>query len=452
MDQSQDAGQSSAAAQQQPPVINQPHSPSPNQFAPSADSSNIDLSLDPSQQQFAPDASFDSSFADSFMSAQSSQPAVSNPAAFDPSTSFAQQSAGANNLAFASQPQQTFLSPNLADGDFSLFPAGSQSDQFNQPLFESSLSPVDLNNMASPQSHHSPSSAQHSPSFSQHQFSSPNVHSRNVSLGPEAALLPGQMNEWSGAQFTNHRRAPSEYSDVSSVTHSPNVLTHDSFDDGTGHSPLQRASDGSMYQEVLGIGSFSIADHARSPSHSPAISPRIGPQHLPDMQYQASSNPSYNIPAYPTIQDPTGGFVGNPQDMNQMPAPAINIDFAPTNNAKLGGFDGTKSHLDQDSLLPPERGTSATLHLRCAYAAPALVALRLSLIPANTSRPTQVSTPIRHGSLPARRKRQAPTQQRQCHPRLQPGSSPRRLAIALAARPTKRLLGLPQTPVDVGRP
>lgn len=351
---------------QKQPLINQAHSPSPNQFAPTADSAapNIDLSLDQSQQQFIADSSFDSSFADSFMSSQSTQqPAQSfqadavNPAAFDPSASFTHQTAsGANNLGFASQTQQNFLSPNLPDGDFSLFPSsGNQADQFNAPLFETSLSPVDLNSMTSPQSHQSPTSAQHSPSFSQHQFSSPNVHSRNVSLGPQDALLPGQLNEWSGPGFNTHRRAPSEFSDVSSVTHSPNVAAHDNFDDGAGHSPLNRASDGSMYQELLGIDSFTINDHGRSPSHSPAISPRISSQNLPNMQYQHSPNPSYNIPAYPTIQEPTN-FVGNPTDMSQM-APAINIDFAPVNNnTKLTGFDGTKSPLDQDSLLPPERG------------------------------------------------------------------------------------------------
>lgn len=346
------------------PLINQAHSPSPNQFASTAgsDAPNVDLSLDQqTQQQFAADSSFDSSFADNFMASQSSQQQSQsfqadavNPAAFDPTASFAQESSGVNNLGF-SQSQQSFLSASLAEGDFSLFPSsGNQGDQFNTPLFESSsLSPAEMNNMASPQSHHSPNSAQHSPSFSQHhQFSSPHVHSRNVSLGPEAALLPGQMNEWSGAQFTNHRRAPSEYSDVSSVTHSPNVVAHDNFDDGIGHSPLQRASNGSMYQEVLGIGSFSIGDHGRSPSHSPAISPRIGPQHLPDIPYQASPNPNY---MYPTIQEPSGSFVGTGQDMSQM-APAINIDFAPTNNAKVGGFDVTKSPLDQGSLLPPDRG------------------------------------------------------------------------------------------------
>jgi hypothetical protein len=111
--------------------------------------------------------------------------------------------------------------------------------------------------MTSPQSHHTPTppnllqpgSAHPSPSFAQHhQFSSPqSSHSRNVSLGPEAALLPSQVGDWTRPQFQGHRRSPSEYSDVSSVSPSPNLVSADSFDDHAGHSPLQRASDGSLY-------------------------------------------------------------------------------------------------------------------------------------------------------------------------------------------------------------
>jgi transcription factor CRZ1 len=68
--------------------------------------------------------------------------------------------------------------------------------------------------------------------------------------------MPNQMGDWSQPQFQGHRRSPSAHSEVSSVSPSPNLVSSDNFDDPSGHSPLQRPSDGSLYQEVMGIGSF----------------------------------------------------------------------------------------------------------------------------------------------------------------------------------------------------
>lgn len=400
---------SSTSGQDKQPHINHSSlSPSGGGFAGPDDSSSVGLGLDldaqPQQEQpnlnFAAttsDAGFGSfgsstNFLDSQQASSQqafSQASVSDPTVFDPGTSFGQQPTtgpGTDRpLSFdaQSQPSAAYLSPSLNDGDFSLFPSGSQGDHFNAPLFEQpSLNPNDINSMTSPQSHHTPTppnllqpdslqpgSAHQSPSFSQHnQFSSPqSSHSRNVSLGPEAALLPSQIGDWSQPQFQGHRRSPSEYSDVSSVSPSPNLVSADSFDDHSGHSPLQRASDGSLYQDVLNIESFSIGDstqHGRSPSHSPAISPRLNPQPLPEMHQSAFG-----------LAPPSGGFGGGlgyhgmqlgnnsfpplasqeRSDMSHMAPPAINIDFAP-NNAKQGPYESIKSHIDQDSLTPPDRG------------------------------------------------------------------------------------------------
>ena len=96
------------------------------------------------------------------------------------------------------------------------------------------------------------------------------------------------------------------------------------------------------------------------------MSPRIGPQHLPDPNQQMALNAGYgNLPAYPTIQGPTDEYTGGSQDMSQMAAPSINIDFAPT-NAKQGGFVSAKSQLDQDSLAPPDRGALYKSSFVCA--------------------------------------------------------------------------------------
>ncbi|PFH63353.1 hypothetical protein XA68_13810 [Ophiocordyceps unilateralis] len=370
------------------------HSPSPIPYVTEVSSAGLGLALD---QALAADSSppFESDFLDD-SHPQPTQPYIqsgaieSAAAAFDPSASFGREPSGAGATADSAsapisfdsqqQPQATssYLSPNLHDDDFSLFPSEGQNDQLNVPLFgRSSLSPNDLNTMTSPQSHHSPSpphppghqsgAAQQSPAFNQQQFSSSSAgHSRNVSLGPEAALLPNHTGDWTQPQF-RHRRSPSEYSDVSSVSPSPHLISSDNFDDHGGHSPLQRATDGSLYPEVLGFGNFSINDtnpgqYGRSPSHSPAISPRIQPQRSPDMNNAAygltpsgagfGSYLGLNLPGDTFRSVPTSGGV----DASQMAAPpAINIDYAPN---KPGSYELSKTPMDQDSLTPPERGRS----------------------------------------------------------------------------------------------
>ncbi|KAK5987681.1 C2H2 finger domain transcription factor crzA [Cladobotryum mycophilum] len=390
MDQAPQRGRSPSAGHHQQLGINQSHSPSRSPFG-AGDQSviGLGLGLETSQQQqqqqqqqhnFAgsPNPNYDS-FNGGFLGTQGNVPDPST--GFDPSTSFAQQPpAAASDSALQSHP---YLSPNINDGDFSLFPStGDQGDQFSSPLFEqASLNPSDLNTMASPNSHHSPTppqllqldnhqptSAHQSPSFSQHQFSSPPTrHSRNVSLGPEAALLPNQIKDWNQPQFQGHRRSPSEYSDVSSVAPSPHMVSLDTFDSELpGHSPIQRPSDGSLYQEVLGIGSFSLADHSspahhgRSPSHSPAISPRIMPQQLSDnLQPSFQVIPPHADYGYPGMSNTHEAFpslAAGPSDLPQMAPPAINIDYAPNNSAPGRAFEPPKLQMDQDSLTPPDRG------------------------------------------------------------------------------------------------
>jgi hypothetical protein len=239
-----------------------------------------------------------------------------------------------------------------------------------------------MNNMATPQTHHSPTpphllgpephqpgSAQHSPAFNQHQFSSsPGSHSRHASLGPEAALL---SNQWAQPQFQGHRRSPSEYSDVSSAAPSPNLVSQDAFDPADQrHSPMQRATDPALY-DGLSLGNFSISDpqqHSphlpgRSPSHSPAISPRILPQPLPEMNapqgFGLGPQSAGFVPGapYPGMQAPPEAFPNLNQggEPGMMMAPAINIDFAPA--SRQNSFEPGKPQMDHESLTPPERGT-----------------------------------------------------------------------------------------------
>lgn len=386
MDPSLSRGRSPSTGHQQPHHIKNSASPSPARPFNPTDSANIGLGIDldsSSGQQFgAQDFSTFNSGGANFLDPQhqsfvgdasfrSYTPQLNNN---DDLPSFAQQQQGGLN------PQQT-LPTDFQNTDFTIFPP-TTGEQFGAPLFAGdpglqSLGSPD-NNMASAQSHHSPTpphllhpeppSAHHSPSFiqspsfNQQQFIPPGRHSRNTSLGPEAALLPGQ--EWSNAQFRTHRRTPSEYSDVSSVAgHSPNLGVNDSFDHGDpSHSPMQRPQDPSIIQELHGIGSFTLSDRGRSPSHSPAISPRIPPQPMPDMSqpgFTLASNGYVGAPPQPYGLQAPEAFPTLPptsepsQPMPQLAAPTINIDYAPP--PVRSNFEG-RSSMDTDALTPPERG------------------------------------------------------------------------------------------------
>lgn len=370
MDPSQNRGRSPSAGHQQPPHISNSHSPSPARPYNPAEASNIGLGIEldsSSGQPFAgtPDYSNFNPGGSNFLDAQQAQP-------YSGDTSFPgfnpQLDAGNNDLSSFAQQQQPL--PTEFGNDFTIFPP-STGEQFNAPLFAGdqglgqAIGSPDNNNNNMAQAHHQPTpphmlnpeptSAHHSPAFNQTQFVPSPGHSRNVSLGPEAALLPGQ--DWN--QFRQHRRSPSEYSEVSSVGNpSPNLGVHDSFDQvDSSHSPMQRPQDPTVMQELHGIGGFSLSDRGRSPSHSPAISPRILPQQITDMNqqnftlasngYMGSSQPYGGQEAFPSLPQTNDASQGYQQ------APVINIDFAPP--PVRSNFQG-RSSLDTDALTPPERG------------------------------------------------------------------------------------------------
>lgn len=354
--------------------IKNSQSPSPalNNHSNSNNNNNIGLGIDldsSSTQPFAR-AAQDFNFLDA---QQQAQTFASDPSfqAFNPQldttddlSSFGQQQHHHQHH----QHQQSDFDNN----DFTIFPP-TTGEQFGAPLFAGDpglgqpLGSPDDNNMQAPYQptpphmlKPDPSSAHNSPSFSQTHFVPSPGHSRNVSLGPEAALLPGQ--DWS--QFRSHRRSPSEYSDVSSVgAPSPNLGVSDSFDHDLSHSPMQRPQDHSVMQELHGIGGFTISERGRSPSHSPAISPRILPQQISDVTHQnftLASNGYMGPPQpYGGVQGPGEAFPSLPtsteQPQNyQFSAPTINIDYAPPPARNV--FDG-RSSLDTDALTPPDRGT-----------------------------------------------------------------------------------------------
>ncbi|KAL5596811.1 hypothetical protein BROUX41_006505 [Berkeleyomyces rouxiae] len=272
-----------------------------------------------------------------------------------------------------------FSAVDCTDADFSLFPTTglSASDPaFDQPLFEQSI----VSGMTSPQMNPSSPTAVHllkpelhSPAMMHNHFSSPpGGHSRNASLGPQDALFIGQ--DWSGMSFQGHRRSPSEYSDVSSVgAPSPLMTAVDTFENPMDprHSPMQRPIDATgLYQDVdVRIGNLNFSDPQQqtpslitgpSPSHSPAISPRIVP--VP-MSADLNSPSSFGMlnsagPYTPTFSQMSPTPESFPHmrnasvDMSQMAPPAINIQLAPAPKP----FEGQSQTLNSSSLTPPDRG------------------------------------------------------------------------------------------------
>lgn len=423
----QQRGRSPSVGRQQS-HINQSHSPSSQHYQENVNTASLGLGLDTSLNQPYPNSTYSSShglpaFNNGFLSShQGTQFNQDFNQQSDYNQQFKEEDLQQNQPSISpySQQQQTSFTQqllntnNFNDGDFSLYstPSG-QGDQFDasfymneQPQQSSaqSINPADImSDMSSPPAPHTPtpphmlqsdtqqqpSSAHHSPIFNQQQFQRSPGHSRNASLAPESAAFPqGQMHaEWSmmPPQFTTHRRSPSEYSDVSasSAAPSPNLPQHDTFDSiEQHHSPLVRPQDPSEYQEVLGISNFSLSDpqgqrgasprRGLSPAHTPAISPRLRPEQIPQM-IQPQSPFMLNVGMPNNTFVPSSGpeaYGGQSQEAfgqssrngstemgqaQQMVPPEINVEFAPA--PRQNNFEPPRpSSFDQDALTPPERG------------------------------------------------------------------------------------------------
>lgn len=400
----------------QPSHINQNHSPSPQQFQEDVKPFGLGLGVETSgsNNQY-PNSGFNPTYNDNgYLSQQGQFPqgGIGNPSyGQDFNQQFKQEETGSLSPFSQQQQQPTSFTqellsanPNFNNGDFNLFSAPSGQEQLDTQYFMNEFSPRSGNqsinpaelDMASPPINtatpphllqpdhsHSPASAHQSPSFNQNQFQSSPGHSRHASLGPESAAFPQgqQQHEWSmmPPQFQGHRRSPSEYSDVSShsAAHSPNLGHHDTFDSiEQHHSPMQNPQDAGLYSQVLGIGDFSLSDpqiqhgsspgRGLSPAHSPAISPRLGPQQMSNFnqqnQFILNANNGFgqtqNVygpqgnEQFPPMQQSNGSLdMGQAQ---QMAPPEINVEFAPA--SRQNSFEPPKPSLDQDALTPPERG------------------------------------------------------------------------------------------------
>ena len=192
------------------------------------------------------------------------------------------------------QQQDNGAKAGQFDGNFILDPhlPGESQQQQEQSINPAAL----LSNMSSPQVMHptvpglmppGPHSSEPTSPFSPHgQHWSP-THSRQNSLDPSSAFANGSQHDWQNmlnrSQFTTHRRAPSEYSDVSSsAAPSPYVAQSDTFDHyEPSRSPLMPPQpENQAFTDGLNIEGFNISDTSRSrtsPAHSPFVSPMMAP-------------------------------------------------------------------------------------------------------------------------------------------------------------------------------
>ncbi|EAW08042.1 putative C2H2 transcription factor Crz1 [Aspergillus clavatus NRRL 1] len=215
-------------------------------------------------------------------------------------------------------------------------------------------------------------------------------HSRHASLDPTAAYLTGNAHtDWQAVMnnsnaFQGHRRAPSEVSEISSAAPSPYLSQHESFD-GVDNNPsplLAAQNDPSLYDNALGIENFTLSDphHQQqrqhqhqhqgfSPAHSPYISPQLMPQQgqemIPNVPYLTAPTPNAQYPTPPSDLYPNGpegmgnlaqgNLSGDIGQASQMAPPSINVEFAPP--SRIPSFGPSKPAANFDTLSPPPSST-----------------------------------------------------------------------------------------------
>lgn len=406
-------------------------SPSPHhgQHSPYHDPSAAGLMLDASTagSGYQPNLAFTAAPSSSSLAPDSNNPDLYN--SYLAATTSAQQhdNLAAQNDQFASSYAATFpdqldqsatlqeanysnlINPNSNDYDFTQYAVAGDNAAM-QSAFDSSLlldqqqqqhntqnaqlmAQGDMsqmgspNNLLSPEHHSSPGNSHTSPPISSGPFYSPG-HSRSASLDPMSAAYMSNHNqaqEWQNMlenpSFQSHRRAPSEHSDVSSVSHSPYAGHHESFDGLEGTSPsLGAQNDPVLYDNTLAMDSFTLSEQQQqglSPHHSPYVSPQIPSQDINSDAFMLSGQ--QNMTQFPTLSHDI--YTGQPDDAmlagmqapdmsgldpnqmnNMVPPPSINVEFAPPSRVPSFGPGGEN---DFDALSPPS-SKSLTLHIEFA--------------------------------------------------------------------------------------
>lgn len=247
--------------------------------------------------------------------------------------------------------------------DYPLYP---EPDQKVHGLFENdfggpatgSINPAELSLMGHHESHHSSHQGtpqlHHSPHIDQGTFL---TTSGQVSSGYEWEAMMQPANAWA------HRRAPSEYSEISSAAPSP-YLGNQEFGDHP--SPLLQAQlshQGSM-QDLLhgtgdsfGIENFSLQDRDISRSASPALSNGNSPFLMPQNEHMLGMIPQMpglgGLGVHPPPPPPPPPQITLPSSRPDEGAPQINVIFAPPQRQPTF----PKTEADPDALsAPPKLG------------------------------------------------------------------------------------------------
>ena len=258
------------------------------------------------------------------------------------------------------------------------FTSSQQQFQYD-PSFDanqhSNVNPAELSKMSSPQDHASPSllspdnhnspGQPASPTSTNGQYYTPQ-HSRHQSLDPSSAYsVPG---EWQNPAFQQHRRAPSDQSDASSIAaYSPNLGHPDVFDSVENQaSPYMHAQPDTGND--FGMGAFTLHPQP-SPGHSPYISPRLIPAQnqglglgqdimLNQSQNQMGGHPGPEI--YTTQAEPYsnmgamhnrhGSSLSDMGRADQFKPPEITIDPAPV--SRQNSFEPGNNPFGEGNLSP----------------------------------------------------------------------------------------------------
>ena len=221
---------------------------------------------------------------------------------------------------------------------------------------QSNINPADLSKMSTPQDHQSPSLLSPeghsspgpqpgSPASTNGQYYTPQ-HSRHTSLDPASAYA-----DFTGNNFQQHRRAPSDHSDTS-ATHSPYLAQaelHDTIE--SNHSPYLAATQPDT-SNTFGMDSFSIGDNQY---RSPRLIPQMEGQGLGVQQGILLSQGMPQPEVYTTQAEQYGhmrnqSLASDLGQADQFAPPTINIEPAPVSRQQSFGPQG---EMFEGALSPP---------------------------------------------------------------------------------------------------